>query len=111
MELQYKKEERQFREKQLANGAVLFTHVRPFTRRTKTGAPISLRNGYTQDSQFGPRCTCINSRRVDSVDELTPLEVALQVPEFQHNMSEREWAVGPLEVLIVAVNVRAKIKA
>jgi len=45
------------------------------------------------------------------MDELTPLEVSLQVPELQHNTTDREWATGPLEVLIIAVNVRAKVKA
>ena len=105
MQLQYKREERQFREEQIASGVKWFTHVRPLPRKlTLPGAPITLRNGYTKDSFFGPECFCIYSRSVGSIEGLTPYEVHSQASQLRNNTEGREWAEGgPLEVLLVGI--------
>ena len=105
MQLQYKREERQWREEQIASGVKWFTHVRPLAKRlTLPGAPITLRNGYTKDSFFGPECFCIYARSVGSIKELTPFEIVCQVPQLRNNTVGREWAEGgPLEVLLVGI--------
>jgi hypothetical protein len=109
IELQYRREERLVREKQLRSGATLFTHIRPAPKRLSVaGGAARLRNGYGKRSYFGPPCRVVSSRQISNLSELLIDERQHLAPEFNslERMRGRDWArAAKLEVLILRIEL------
>ena len=103
--LQHRQEERAIRERQLRSGATRLTHIRPGREHaSEVGRQVRLRNGYRNNSYFGPPCVVISSRLISNISELSEEERKHLAPEFAsiERMRSRDWARAPkIEVLVI----------
>jgi hypothetical protein len=114
MKLQYRKTERIARLRQLADGAVIVTHVRPMSKRglPNVGQLVTLRNGYAKAalSNFGPEFVVLNAYTAATAEDITAFSYAHQSKYIWQDVAgQKEWAeqeghgTGPFEVLLLGV--------